>query len=142
MTCGPERMLARIRPRLSRRFSRKVAPRLSAWILPSCPASAKPIYPVSYVPARTLALPAEHAAQGRNRWRDLPPRFCRQPGSRPAFFYSREDRARFAGMDSALRHESCPRRLADKFDQQILGGTNAACCIRHESLANHTVSAP
>ena len=40
-----------------------------------------------------------------------------------AFFYSREDRARFAGMDSALR-ENLSAGLADGLDDAILSGTN------------------
>ena len=40
-----------------------------------------------------------------------------------AFFYSREDRAKFAGMDAALR-ENLSEGLADGLDKQILNGTN------------------
>ena len=40
-----------------------------------------------------------------------------------AFFYSREDRARFAGMDAALR-SNLSEGLADGLDKQILAGTN------------------
>ena len=40
-----------------------------------------------------------------------------------AFFYSREDRARFNGMDSSLR-QNLSDALSDKLDQQILAGTN------------------
>ena len=40
-----------------------------------------------------------------------------------SFFYSREDRARFAGMDSALRM-NLSDALSDKLDQQILNGAN------------------
>ena len=39
-----------------------------------------------------------------------------------AFFYSREDKARFAGMDAALR-ENLSEGLADGLDKQILAGT-------------------
>ena len=39
-----------------------------------------------------------------------------------SFFYSREDRARFAGMDSALR-ENLSMALGDKLDDEILSGT-------------------
>ena len=38
-----------------------------------------------------------------------------------SFFYSREDRARFAGMDSALR-ENLNMSLGDKLDQVVLAG--------------------
>ena len=40
-----------------------------------------------------------------------------------AFFYSREDRARFAGMDSALR-TNLSEALMDGLDKQIIAGTN------------------
>ena len=40
-----------------------------------------------------------------------------------SFFYSREDRARFAGMDAALR-ENLTEGLDDGLDKQILNGTN------------------
>ena len=40
-----------------------------------------------------------------------------------SFFYSREDRARFAGMAEALR-ENLSMALQDKLDQQILAGTS------------------
>ena len=40
-----------------------------------------------------------------------------------SFFYSREDRARFASMDAALR-ENLSDGLADGLDKAILGGTN------------------
>ena len=40
-----------------------------------------------------------------------------------AFFYSREDRARFSGMDSALR-ENLSAALSDKLDQQVINGPN------------------
>ena len=40
-----------------------------------------------------------------------------------SFFYSREDRARFAGMDRALR-ANLNSALADKLDQQIIAGPN------------------
>ena len=40
-----------------------------------------------------------------------------------AFFYSREDRARFAGMDASLR-ENLSDGLADGLDKEILSGTD------------------
>ena len=54
-----------------------------------------------------------------------------------SFFYSREDRARFAGMDSALR-QNLSDALSDKLDQQILAGT--AGLFNGTILANHNVS--
>ena len=55
-----------------------------------------------------------------------------------AFFYSREDRARFAGMDAALRM-NLSEALSDKLDQQILNGTEGL--LNGTVLANHNVSA-
>ena len=55
-----------------------------------------------------------------------------------AFFYSREDRARFAGMDSALRM-NLSDALSDKLDQQILNGSEGL--FDGTNLANHNTSA-
>ena len=55
-----------------------------------------------------------------------------------AFFYSREDRARFAGMDAALRM-NLSDALADKLDQQILNGTEGL--FNGTKLANHNQTA-
>ena len=51
-----------------------------------------------------------------------------------AFFYSREDRARFAGMDAALR-QNLSDALSDMLDQQILNGTNGL--LNGTVLGNH-----
>ena len=73
----------------------------------------------------TLAVgtPAENAGPSGNHRRI----FGGSPEPRrriqAAFFYSREDRARFAGMDSALR-ENLSEGLADGLDKAILAGTN------------------
>ena len=55
-----------------------------------------------------------------------------------SFFYSREDRARFAGMDSALR-ENLSMGLSDGLDEQIIAGTTGL--TTGTVLANHNVSA-
>ena len=55
-----------------------------------------------------------------------------------AFFYSREDRARFMGMDEALR-DNLSAALMDKLDQEILVGTNGL--LTGTNLANHAASA-
>ena len=55
-----------------------------------------------------------------------------------AFFYSREDRARFRGMDEALRM-NLSEALADKLDQQILDGSEGL--LNGTNLANHNASA-
>ena len=51
-----------------------------------------------------------------------------------SFFYSREDRARFAGMDMALR-ENLSMALADGLDLQVMAGTNGL--LTATNLANH-----
>ena len=55
-----------------------------------------------------------------------------------SFFYSREDRARFRGMDSALRM-NLEDALSDKLDQQILAGNEGL--FDGTNLANHNVNA-
>ena len=55
-----------------------------------------------------------------------------------AFFYSREDRARFMGMDASLR-DNLSASLMDKLDQQILVGTNGL--LTGTNLANHAAAA-
>ena len=54
-----------------------------------------------------------------------------------SFFYSREDRARFAGMDAALR-ENLSMGLGDALDAQIVNGTNGL--LNGTVLANHDVT--
>ena len=55
-----------------------------------------------------------------------------------SFFYSREDRARFAGMDAALR-ENLSMALSDRLDQRIIGGNGGL--LNATNLPNHNVSA-
>ena len=55
-----------------------------------------------------------------------------------SFFYSREDRARFSGMDEALRM-NLSDALADGLDKQILTGTEGL--FTGTKLPNHNVSA-
>ena len=54
-----------------------------------------------------------------------------------AFFYSREDAARFAGMDASLRM-NLGDALSDKLDQQVLGGTEGL--FTGTKLDNHNQS--
>ena len=54
-----------------------------------------------------------------------------------AFFYSREDRAKFAGMDAALR-ENLTEGLSAGLDKQILAGT--AGLFTGTNLANNAVT--
>ena len=55
-----------------------------------------------------------------------------------SFFYSREDRARFAGMDAALR-ENLSAGLSDGLDDQIISGTNGL--LTGTVLANNAEAA-
>ena len=55
-----------------------------------------------------------------------------------AFIYSREDRARFMGMDEALRM-NLNDGLGDGLDQRILAGTNGL--LTGANLANHVAAA-
>ena len=55
-----------------------------------------------------------------------------------SYFYSREDRARFTGMDSALR-ENLSMGLSDGLDKQILAGTNGL--FTGTNLGNHAAAA-
>ena len=55
-----------------------------------------------------------------------------------AFFYSREDAGRFAGMDASLRM-NLGDALSDKLDQQILNGSEGL--FNGTKLPNHNVSA-
>ncbi len=55
-----------------------------------------------------------------------------------SFFYSREDRARFMGMDEALR-ENLSMGLSDGLDDAILSGTNGL--LTGTNLDNHNANA-
>ena len=94
------------------------------------------VYPVLTTNA-TVGTPAENAAQA-----DTTGSFSADvlsPGRlQAAFFYSREDAARFMGMGEALR-QNLNEALADKLDQQILNGSNGL--FNGTNLANHNVSA-
>ena len=54
-----------------------------------------------------------------------------------SFFYSREDRARFAGMDASLRM-NLSAGLSDGLDQQVIAGDNGL--LTATNLDNHNVS--
>ena len=70
----------------------------------------------------SVGTPAENAEQGETTGAFSAD--VLSPGRLQAsFFYSREDRARFGGMDAALR-ENLTAGLADGLDNAILSGTN------------------
>ena len=54
-----------------------------------------------------------------------------------SFYYSREDRARFMGMDEALRM-NLNDALSDGLDKQIISGTNGL--LTSQNLGNHNVT--
>ena len=56
-----------------------------------------------------------------------------------SFFYSREDRARFAGMDAALR-QNLTEGLADGLDAEILSGTNGLFTATNLDNNNQTTN--
>ena len=70
----------------------------------------------------TVGTPAENAAQTETTGA-FSAEVLSPSRIQASFFYSREDRARFAGMDAALR-ENLSAGLSDGFDKQILQGTN------------------
>ena len=85
----------------------------------------------------TVGTPAENAAQAETTGAFSAD--VLSPGRLQAsFFYSREDRARFAGMDAALR-ETLSMGLADGLDRQIVRGTNGL--LTGTNLADHDASA-
>ena len=55
-----------------------------------------------------------------------------------SFFYSREDRARFAGMDAALR-QNLADALSDKLDERVVAGN--AGLLANNILTAHNVNA-
>ena len=55
-----------------------------------------------------------------------------------SFFYSREDRARFRGMDSSLRM-NLSDALSDGLDAEVIAGTDGL--LTSTNLANHNVTA-
>ena len=55
-----------------------------------------------------------------------------------SFFYSREDRARFAGMGESLR-QNLNDALGDALDKEVVAGTNGL--LTSTNLANHNVNA-
>ena len=114
--------------------SRKVSRPSLVSIVPTV-ASGEAVFPV-LTSALTVGTPAENAAQAETTGA-----FSAEvlsPGRLQAsFFYSREDRARFSGMDAALR-ENLSDGLADGLDDQIVSGTNGL--LTGTVLANHTVT--
>ena len=84
-----------------------------------------------------VGVPAENAAQSETTGSFAAD--VLSPGRLQAsFFYSREDRARFSGMDAALR-SNLSDALSDALDKQILVGTEGL--LTGTKLANHNTTA-
>ena len=94
------------------------------------------VYPV-LTSALTVGTPAENAAQAETTGA-FTAEVLSPARIQAAFFYSREDRARFAGMDASLR-ENLSMGLSDGLDRQILVGTNGL--LTGTNLPNHNVTA-
>ena len=94
------------------------------------------IYPVLTTNA-TAGTPAENAAQAETTG-SFSADVLSPSRIQASFFYSREDRARFSGMDEALRM-NLSDALSDKMDQQILAGTEGL--FTGTKLANHAAAA-
>ena len=94
------------------------------------------VYPVLTTSA-DVGTPAENAAQAETTGA-FSAEVLSPSRLQASFFYSREDRARFAGMDSALRM-NLSDALSDSLDKEILAGTNGL--LNGTVLANHNVTA-
>ena len=99
-------------------------------------ATGEAIYPVLSTNA-TVGTPAENAAQAETTG-SFTADVLSPSRLQASFFYSREDRARFSGMDEALR-QNLSEALADGLDQQILAGTNGL--LHSSNIPNHAVTA-
>ena len=93
------------------------------------------VFPVLSTNA-TVGVPAENAEQAETTG-SFTADVLSPARLQASFLYSREDRARFAGMDEALRM-NLSDALSDKLDQQILNGTSGL--LNGTVLANHNVS--
>ena len=93
------------------------------------------VYPV-LTSTLTVGTPAENAAQAETTG-SFSTEVLSPSRLQAAFFFSREDKARFAGMEEALR-ENLTAGLSDGLDDQILSGTNGL--FTGTVLANHNVT--
>ena len=94
------------------------------------------VFPVLTTNA-TVGTPAENAAQAETTG-SFSADVLSPSRLQASFFYSREDRARFSGMDEALRM-NLSDALSDGLDKQILASTEGL--FTGTKLANHNVSA-
>ena len=94
------------------------------------------VYPV-LTSALTVGTPAENAEQAETTGA-FSADVLSPSRIQASFFYSREDRARFAGMDAALR-ENLSMGLSDGLDDQILTGSEGL--FTGTKLPNHNAAA-
>ena len=94
------------------------------------------VYPVLTTNA-DVHTPAEHAAAAETTG-SFAADVLSPARLQASFFYSREDRARFSGMDAALR-SNLSDALSDGLDKQILVGTEGL--FTGTKLPNHAASA-
>ncbi len=94
------------------------------------------VYPVLTTNA-TVGTPAENAAQAETTG-SFSADVLSPARLQASFFYSREDRARFMGMDIALR-QNLSDALSDALDRQIVSGTNGL--LAGTNLAANAASA-
>ena len=103
--------------------------------MPTVPAGDQ-VYPV-LTSELAVGTPAENAEQGETTGA-FSAEVLTPARLQASFFYSREDRARFAGMDVALR-ENLNVGLSDGLDKQIIAGANGL--LTGTNLANHAATA-
>ena len=85
-------------------------------------ASGETIFPVLTSVTSVEAL-AEHGARYRDGRNLCSRRAAAEPSAGQSFFYSREDRARFSALESALR-ENLAMAMADGLDKAVINGAN------------------
>ena len=93
------------------------------------------VFPVLTTNA-TVGTPGENAEQGETTG-SFSAEVLSPARLQAAFFYSREDRARFAGMDASLR-QNLSEALSDGLDKQVVAGTQGL--LTGTNLDNNNVS--
>ena len=93
------------------------------------------VFPVLTTNA-TVGTPVENAEQGETTG-SFSAEVLSPARLQAAFFYSREDRARFAGMDASLR-QNLSEALSDGLDKQVVAGTQGL--LTGTNLDNNNVS--
>ena len=97
--------------------------------------SGEAVFPV-LTSELSVGTPAENAAQAETTG-SFSANVLSPARLQAAFFFSREDRARFSGMDAALR-ENLSAGLMDGLDDQVISGTNGL--LTSQNLDNHNVT--